>query len=952
MNKFIKITTLHLLILLLSFNVNAVHLSSNGTGQVLVFPYYTVNGGFNSLINLVNTTDEPKALRVRFREAANGREVFAFNLYLGAHDVWVGALGKSNQDQGLLTKLKSSDASCTLPTLNGGDVFFNNDKYTGDFQDAYGTDINRMHEGFIEIIEMGVLTGDSAAATIINDAQPRADCSVLQNAWNIDSDNSYWLTDANTDMLPPSGGIMGNVVLINVGEGIAVSEEATAIDDFSDVTLNFNIDNDSPSLADGKTTSIVDASDGKKYTMQWATGFEAVSSILMKSTIANEYVLSDSIGANTDWIITMPTKQYHTDPRYKPSGDIAIDPFLTLATDIDSCEEYDETGIYNREEQTTAAGSVIGLPPPGVLYHPILCSASNYIFITEGGDVRISSNTIFESNYFSDSYQYNNPGFDTGWLEFGFEQSAKDVNQNYEITGLPMIGFSVQRYSNDDLAGGVLANYAGIFKHKTTTVVNNLSNQNALSGMSIAKDNKGQVLLYPYYTVRNGMNTLISVVNTTGQVKALKVRFLEGRNSRECLDFNLYLSPYDVWVAALIATTSSISGNVGQESLEIRTNDTSCTVPSIYGQEFLPYAFSGAFDDGLGNDMQRCTEGHFEIIEMGTLVGDDALAATHVAGTPANCSTLHGNWIPGVGQWSIDPTVNMQAPDGLGSLYGSVSLIDVADGIDMTYDATAIVNYNTELTHTYPGSLLPNLSSGNQTTTLIDTDDGMLQTTWGSPIDAVSALFMQAQINNDYVISDSIGAQTEWINTFPTRRFYVDPMFAEPFPPLAPFNTILTEGIGTCEMNQFYAYSRDPKEPKEINVPAVGIVVSGEYLSQHCWSVNIIDTISYEDDMNTLFDSNLLIDHSDNPYPHLQFESTTGWMQADFTDEDFYIGKLVGIGANGDTHEIYGRPILGFVAQKYVNDVLDDGNGNSILANYAVINMNKNARKTVITPAQ
>ena len=37
-------------------------------------------------------------------------------------------------------------------------------------------------------------------------------------------------------------------------------------------------------------------------------------------------------------------------------------------------------------------------------------------------------------------------------------------------------------------------------------------------------------------------------------MKSVKVRFLEGKNSREVLDFNLFLSPFDVWTAAVSAT--------------------------------------------------------------------------------------------------------------------------------------------------------------------------------------------------------------------------------------------------------------------------------------------------------------------------------------------------------------------------------------------------------------
>jgi len=65
-------------------------------------------------------------------------------------------------------------------------------------------------------------------------------------------------------------------------------------------------------------------------------------------------------------------------------------------------------------------------------------------------------------------------------------------------------------------------------------------------------DGTGMVLIYPYYTVNssngNAFNTYISVTNTTSVAKVTKVRFREGRTSAEVLDFNLYLSPNDVWV--------------------------------------------------------------------------------------------------------------------------------------------------------------------------------------------------------------------------------------------------------------------------------------------------------------------------------------------------------------------------------------------------------------------
>jgi hypothetical protein len=73
----------------------AVMLDQHGLGQVLVYPYYTVNRGQDTLLTLVNTAGVGKAVRVAFREAYNGRETLAFNLFLSPRDAWSGACRRS-----------------------------------------------------------------------------------------------------------------------------------------------------------------------------------------------------------------------------------------------------------------------------------------------------------------------------------------------------------------------------------------------------------------------------------------------------------------------------------------------------------------------------------------------------------------------------------------------------------------------------------------------------------------------------------------------------------------------------------------------------------------------------------------------------------------------------------------------------------------------------------------
>jgi hypothetical protein len=260
-------------------------------------------------------------------------------------------------------------------------------------------------------------------------------------------------------------------------------------------------------------------------------------------------------------------------------------------------------------------------------------------------------------------------------------------------------------------------------------------------------DGTGEVLLYPYYTVNDGNQTLISVVNTTDAYKALKIRFLEGFNSREVLDFNIYMSPEDVWVAA-IADSSAFGAPPGVPHIQIP--DTTCTVPYLYEnastapglQAFLDIAYNDYTDLGGENledngprGIARAGEGHIEIIEMGEIddVGvpdirnDGALrpiqvAIKHVDGMPGDCGLLTALWTEAVdsgtgqidflksGKWvqeSIGAATDItpDAPLGLnqevtsamlpngGGLFGGAAIVNAANGTMYSYDAKALMGF-------------------------------------------------------------------------------------------------------------------------------------------------------------------------------------------------------------------------------------------------------------------
>ncbi|MDE2004284.1 MAG: hypothetical protein KGJ25_12205, partial [Betaproteobacteria bacterium] len=179
-----------------------------------------------------------------------------------------------------------------------------------------------------------------------------------------------------------------------------------------------------------------------------------------------------------------------------------------------------------------------------------------------------------------------------------------------------------------------------IFKKKSLCAalagIGALGAAGAAQAVNLSQDGLGQVLIYPYYTTRanaagNVYNSLLSVVNTTGSVKSVKVRFLEGKNSREVLDFNLFLSPKDVWTAAIVPS--------GAGGAMIKTTDQSCTLPAIpaAGKAFVNFAYAS---DGAGSSLDRTQEGYVEIIEMASYFSTSTTAAnvTHVNGVPPGCA--------------------------------------------------------------------------------------------------------------------------------------------------------------------------------------------------------------------------------------------------------------------------------------------------------------------------
>jgi len=143
----------------------------------------------------------------------------------------------------------------------------------------------------------------------------------------------------------------------------------------------------------------------------------------------------------------------------------------------------------------------------------------------------------------------------------------------------------------------------------------------------VSSKNIGDLALVPYYTVAGGWITGIHIVNTSDSTQVVKFRFRRATDSMDALDFNIVMSPQDVYAGFL----DDVDGTI-QWSAE----DTTCTVPeTTNGVLEMP-------------DIYRpdAETGYVEIIAMGQPEDEMepiAVAAEHT-GAPATPALTPLDW--------------------------------------------------------------------------------------------------------------------------------------------------------------------------------------------------------------------------------------------------------------------------------------------------------------------
>ncbi|GAB4216081.1 MAG: hypothetical protein Fur007_15420 [Rhodoferax sp.] len=428
--------------------------SATGTGNLLVVPYYTAQGTNATLVNLVNTDEvNGKAVKLRFRGAANSDDVFDFQVFLSPADVWTANISASADG---FAQILSNDNSCMKGLTKGVATKFSTLRTGG------GTNGNSTREGYLEILNMAdipaVNTVVSTTGVAIATGANAVYNGVLHNAGTATCAGLTGLDSGNLNGLSyPTTGLAANWIIINLATAAAFGGEADAaaltggapavgnIVYFpqtnvlvgTEVAPAFTADD---LLTSGKVLALQqDLPDLSTPYVSSVVSPLAQSNLLagafLSATVGDEYLVDSAtlkIGAATDIVYSFPTRRYSVTTA---AATLAGKPTTAFAgaTFSGSCLVGITVKAYDQNEQTPSTV----VPSPSAI--PQFCgevgvAGVNQVIATGGTTAVLGANI---------SSQGLDATYNAGWLKVGFGRPLPVLGGRFTIAASGTSNFGV-----------------------------------------------------------------------------------------------------------------------------------------------------------------------------------------------------------------------------------------------------------------------------------------------------------------------------------------------------------------------------------------------------------------------------------------------------------------------------------------------------------------------------
>lgn len=463
-------------------------LAEGGVGHALIVPYFNAQNGNMTVLHVVNTdTTSGKAVKVRFRGAANSDDILDFQVFMSPGDVWTAAVTAGADG---IAQLVTADNTCTLPKLTAGVA---QPFITGRLNPALTGDAlaNQTREGYVEIFNMADIPANPAATslyTAIKHKNGVAPCTSTA----LDATLTNITTEAGVlaaGFAAPTGTLMGDWYIQNVAGTTTFSGAATAVvaTTAAGISAPSNFVHfpqmDQGATAAGNTAdplllsgAVVTANyDLPDLSTPFVTAPGAGAAVdqaaklthaLAVKSASNQFANDAGIFAKTDWVFSMPTRRYSVAMNYTKlnSTDAATRAlareytvltsnwFTAANTTIDGqliCVNADKQTFWDREENSKATGAVFS---PDTVKVTRFCGETSVMsFGVAKTDPSVLGASVAREAVL--------PGYVNGWGQ---------VSTNNGGNGLPILGASFIKLSNANATPGVSGTYGITWPHRFT----------------------------------------------------------------------------------------------------------------------------------------------------------------------------------------------------------------------------------------------------------------------------------------------------------------------------------------------------------------------------------------------------------------------------------------------------------------------------------------------------
>lgn len=327
-------------------------LSPGGIGHVLLLPYFTAQNGNATIVSVTNADiSNAKAVKVRFRGAANGDTLLSITVLLAPGDVWTTTVRSGSTG---LAEVLTSDTTCTVPKMAAGAA---QPMLTSRLNPAWSTaeKANQTREGYVEVINMADIPQNSANTALFNTIRqsPTVVCddSIIRAAI-VDNNHTTEAAASQQGLATPTTGLIGKWTIINVPQTTTYSGSLYALravnTSGADARANYVLFPQTDVTYGGSTGAVTtdpllrQSHASKTYTgvtsgtnsvpvvaaafhdfpdlstpYVVAPSADAAQAQATKLTVAmaavglqNDYATDTSISGKTDWVFSMPARRY------------------------------------------------------------------------------------------------------------------------------------------------------------------------------------------------------------------------------------------------------------------------------------------------------------------------------------------------------------------------------------------------------------------------------------------------------------------------------------------------------------------------------------------------------------------------------------------------------------------------------------------------------------------